>query len=224
MSNMEENAATSTQRRRSDGEQTHAAILDVAMRLASIEGLSGLTIGRLADESGISKSGLYAHFGSKERLQIETIEAAWEVFQQEVIQPAMDAPEGIARLVALGDAYLGYVERRVFPGGCFFAGLLTEFDARSGPIHDIVAEGNREWVAFQKSLITRAQELGEIDPSVDPEQLAFEAEALLEFAGYLFVLHRDTTPLERGRDAIAALLERVATDPAALARIRLRSR
>jgi AcrR family transcriptional regulator len=221
---MDADTTTSTPRRRSDGEQTHAAILEVAMRLASVEGLSGLTIGRLADESGISKSGLYAHFGSKERLQIETIDAAWEVFQREVIQPAMDAPDGIARLVALSDAYLGYVERKVFPGGCFFAGLLTEFDARSGQIHEIVAEGNREWVEFQVSLVARAQEMGEIDPAIDPEQLAFEAEALLEFAGYLFVLHHDAAHLERGRTAIHSLLERVAIDPAGLSRIRLRSR
>lgn len=210
MSNMNDEDVDKHFRRRSDGEQTHATILDEAMRLASIEGLNGLTIGRLADVAGISKSGLYAHFGSKERLQLETIEAAWQVFEREVIHPALAAPEGLARIEALCDAYVSYIERGVFPGGCFFAGLLTEFDAQPGPIHDLVADGNQQWVEFQISLISRAQELGEIDPSVDPEQLAFETEALLEFAGYLYILHRDPAKLKRGRAAAHAILDRVA--------------
>jgi AcrR family transcriptional regulator len=195
-------------RRRSDGEQTHALILEQAMRLASVEGLNSLTIGRLAEVAGISKSGLYAHFGSKECLQIETIQAAWTVFQCEVILPALKEPEGIAQLEALSETYISYVERSVFPGGCFFASLLTEFDAQPGPIHEIVATGNREWVEFQTSLIARAQELGEIDPAIDPVQLAFEVEAVLEFSTYLYVLHRDPAALERGRNAARATLQR----------------
>jgi AcrR family transcriptional regulator len=207
MSNMD--TETSRQdRRRSDGEQTHALILEQAMRLASVEGLNSLTIGRLAEVAGISKSGLYAHFGSKERLQIETIEAAWAVFQREVIMPALEEPEGIARLEALSEAYINYVERGVFPGGCFFASLLTEFDAQPGPIHEIVAAGNLEWVEFQTSLIARAQELGEINPEVDPLQLAFEVEAVLEFSTYVYILHRDPVALQRGRNAARAALQR----------------
>lgn len=119
-------------RRRSDGEHTHAAILEAAIRLASIKGMGSLTIGRLARELDVSKSGVFAHFRSKERLQKETIEAATEIYEREVLQPGLAAPDGLARLESLCEAFLSYVERNVFPGGCFFAQLLREFDAQTG--------------------------------------------------------------------------------------------
>ena len=110
--------------RRSDGDRTHTAILNTAAAMASVDGIHGLTIGRLADSLGVSKSGLYAHFGSKEALQLETIETAKLIFEREVMVPAYLAPEGLPQLESLLEAYFSYLQRGVFPGGCFFAGLV----------------------------------------------------------------------------------------------------
>jgi AcrR family transcriptional regulator len=189
-------------RRRSDGEQTHAAILDAAMRLASIEGLASLTIGRLARELGVSKSGVFAHFRSKERLQRETIAAAGEVFDREVFVPASTAPEGLPRIEALCEAYLSYVERGVFPGGCFFAHLLAEFDAPDGPIHDEVDAGQRGWLRLLEEHIVIAQRAGDLAVEVDPAQLAFDLYAPLELANYLATLFRDPSLTHRGRATV----------------------
>ena len=199
---------TDQPRRRSDGEQTHAAILDAAMRLASIEGLGSLTIGRLARELGVSKSGVFAHFKSKQRLQQETIEAATEVFEREVFAPGMAAPEGRARIEGLCESYLSYVERGVFPGGCFFAQLLAEFDAPSGPIHDEVVAGQEGWLALLEGQIEVAKREGELDPATDSAQLAFELYGPLELANYLATLNRDPSITDRGRGAVRAALGR----------------
>jgi AcrR family transcriptional regulator len=197
--------------RRSDGEQTHAAILEAAVRLASVVGLSGVTIGRLAQEVGVSKSGLYAHFGSKRGLQLEIIQAARDIFQREVVDPALAAASGRARLEALCHAYLSYVERRVFPGGCFFAGMLAEFDAQSGTLHQEVAADQREWVTLVEGLAREAQELGDLAPGVDLPQLVFELTAALEHANYYSVLFADRVVTARARQAVQAALARAAT-------------
>ena len=197
-----------TRARRSDGERTHEAILDVAARIASVEGVRGLTIGRLADATGISKSGLFAHFGSKEQLQLETIEAAGAVFEREVLEPAFEAPAGRPRMEALFAAYFSYLERRVFPGGCFFAALLADEDATSGPVHDAALAFEREWLVTFGAILREAQELGDIDADVDREQLAFELYSYLELANYHFVLFGDRAALERGRTAVGERLAR----------------
>lgn len=194
--------------RRSDGERTHAAILEVATELASVEGIDGLTIGRLADRLGVSKSGLYAHFGSKRRLQLETIEAARSIFEQEVMKPALAAPPGLGQLEALPEAYISYVERGVFPGGCFFASLLAEMDARSGEIRELVLAGERSWQEGLRQLARDAQLRGELAEDVDVGQLAFELQASLELTNYHFVLFADPQVLARGRTATAGILER----------------
>ncbi len=172
------------------------------MRLASIEGLGSLTIGRLARELDVSKSGVFAHFRSKRQLQQETIEAAREVFQREVLEPGLAAPEGLAQLESLCEAYLSYVERGVFPGGCFFAHLLAEFDAPTGPVHDEVVAIQRGWLGLLAGQIETAQRRGELSPTADAGQLAFELYAPLELANYLSTLHRDPSIVERGRDAV----------------------
>lgn len=200
--------ATEQPPRRSDGEQTHVAILETAMRLASVEGLGSLTIGRLARELGVSKSGVFAHFRSKQRLQQETIAAAGDVFQREVLEPGLDAPEGLAQLESLCEAYLSYVERGVFPGGCFFAQLLAEYDAPDGAIHEEVVVGQRGWLGLLERLVDTAQQQGELDPAADPAQLAFELYSPLELANYLSTLHRDPSIIERGRAAVRATLAR----------------
>lgn len=199
-------------RRRSDGERTHAAILEAATRLASIEGLEGLTLGRLADELEVSKSGVYAHFGSKEQLQLETIEAAQAIVEREVIAPALEAPAGLGQLEALCEAYLSYVERLVFPGGCFFASLLAEMDARTDhQLHDLARAGARQWIGLFEGMAAEAQRRGEIAADADIEQLAFELDACLELGNYYFVLFRSPEVVDRARKAVTGTLERVRT-------------
>ncbi len=197
--------------RRSDGAQTHAAILAAAMRLASIEGLGSLTVGRLARELGVSKSGVFAHFRSKQRIQQETIEAAGEVFEREVLRPGLTRAEGIARLHGLCEAYLSYIERGVFPGGCFFAQLLAEYDAQPGPVHDQVCADQRSWLSLLEGEVRTAQQHGELDPDADPAQLAFELSAPVELANYLSVLYQDPRFVERGRTAVRAVIANAAS-------------
>ena len=178
------------------------------MRLASVEGLGSLTIGRLARELDLSKSGVFAHFRSKQRLQEETVQAARDVFEREVLRPGLDAPEGLARLKSLCEAYLSYVERGVFPGGCFFAHLLAEYDAPEGPIHDQVVEIQQGWLALLEGMIRTARDQGELDPETDPGQLAFELYAALELANFLSTLFRDPRAVDRGRRAVREALRR----------------
>src|SRR6476620_5864835 len=120
-------AATDQRRLRSDGERSRQKILRAAANLATIEGLEGISIGNLAAHIGMSKSGLYAHFRSKEQLQLETVETALEIFNAEVVDPAEQVEDPLGRLRALYDNCLGHIERRVFPGGCFFVSVETEF-------------------------------------------------------------------------------------------------
>jgi AcrR family transcriptional regulator len=201
----------SERRRRSDGERTHVSILEVATRLASVEGIEGLTVGRLAEALGVSKSGVYAHFGSKHQLQLETIEAAQAIFAEEVMRPALEAPEGVRQLETLCQSYLSYIERLVFPGGCFFASLLAEMDARSGPIHDALVAGERAFIDGLEEMARAAQRRGELADDADVGQLGFELQAAIELANYHFVLFRDRRELELARRAIAGALERVRT-------------
>ena len=200
--------STDRSQRRSDGAATHAAILDAAVRIASIEGLGSLTIGRLARDLGISKSGVFAHFASKVQLQRETIQAARVVFGREVLRPTLAAPEGLRQVEAFCEAYLGYVERGVFPGGCFFAHVLAEFDAQDGPIHAEVVADQRAWRHAVGGQIDLAKRVGEIAPDVDGEQLAFELLAALDLSNFLSTLERDPSVVERGRRAVRAAIAR----------------
>ena len=198
--------------RRSDGERTHAAILEKAVQVASVEGIHGMSVGRLAEELRVSKSGLYAHFGSKAQLQIETIEAALEIFEREVMLPALAAAEGLAQLEVMLDAFFSYVERDVFPGGCFFAGLLAEEDARPGPIHDLVESLERDTVDGIAAMVVAAQSRGEVAADVEADQLAYEIYAFMELANFHFVLFRDRRVLERGRRAADRALDAARAD------------
>jgi AcrR family transcriptional regulator len=184
------------------GQLTRAAILRTAAQLATVEGLEGLSIGDLANATGLSKSGLYAHFGSKEELQLATIEAARVTFVDDIIRPGLAAPRGIARLLATCEAFLLHVERKVYPGGCFFAAAAAEVGTRRGAVHDAIAEQQRRWLELLEQQAREAQELGELDPGLDPAQLAFELEALLVAANTTFILFQDQTAFERARGAI----------------------
>src|SRR3954465_4832521 len=132
----------------SKGEKSRAAILLAAARLATTKGLQGLSIGELAAHLGMSKSGLYAHFKSKEALELATIDTAVEIFQREVLSPALAVPSGKGRLLGLVEAFLSHLRRRVFPGGCFFAATGAELAARAGPAHDRLAQIVNDWIGL----------------------------------------------------------------------------
>ena len=193
-------------KQRPKGQRTKAAILAEAARFATVEGLDGLTIGGLATAIGLSKSGLYAHFGSKEDLQLATVASARETFVAEVFVPALDAPKGAARLRAACEAFLSYIERRVFPGGCFFAVAAADVATRHGPLRDAVAAQQRDWIELLAGLARRAVDAGELDRGVDPAQLAFELNAVLVSASTTFILQGDATVLARARAAVGRLL------------------
>jgi len=198
--------ATDQRRRRSDGERSRRAILDAATALASVGGLEGLSIGRLAEHVGMSKSGLYAHFGSKQELQLATIAAAEEVFRREVTEPAEREPDGVRRILAQADAYLSYLGRRVFPGGCFFAATSAELAGREGPVADRVRELNATALSDLVDQLRVAQEAGQLGPGADPDQLAFEVDSIMLGAHSGFLLFGDPAYLERARRAIRARL------------------
>jgi AcrR family transcriptional regulator len=189
-------------RRRADGERRRQAILRGAAELATVEGLDGLSIGRLADHIGMSKSGLYAHFDSKEELQLATIDEAQDIFVREVTERAMAQPEGVARLLGLCDSFLSHLERRVFPGGCFFAAAAAEFDTHDGRVREKVRDFFDDWLRDMADLVREAQRRGEIDARADADQLAFEIDSLLLGANAGFVLFGDRTALDRARTGI----------------------
>lgn len=202
-------AATGT--RKAQGAQTRAAILESAVHIASVEGLEGLTIGRLAAELKLSKSGLFAHFGSKEELQLATVDAARAIAIREVIGPALKAPAGLPRLWNLCDLWLGYVESGVFRGGCFFAAVAAEFDSRPGPVRDRIAEIMDEWIGALRRAIVEAQNAGHVAREADPDRLAFEFNALELGANSAMQLHGCREGFTYARDAILDRLQRNAT-------------
>jgi AcrR family transcriptional regulator len=204
------------------GERTKQSILERAVDLASLEGLEGLTIGRLAEELGMSKSGLFAHFGSKEELQLATIESARERFVESVLRPALKAERGYPRLMAICRAWLAYVKQGVFPGGCFFAAASFEFDGRPGLVRDAIAGIMDGWIGSIEKAVSLAQEEGHIDPDIEPEQLAFEINALFFGANFSYQLRGDKKALERAMNAIEARFEslRIVTPTRQLRRVR----
>jgi AcrR family transcriptional regulator len=198
---------TSERRTRADGRRSRERILVAAAQLATVEGIDGLSIGKLADHIGMSKSGLFAHFGSKEELQLAAIETAEEIFVSDVMAPAMAEPPGLARLQALCDRFLSHVGRRVFPGGCFFASVAAEVDTRPGAVRERILGVAGSWFDLLVTCVADAQLRGELDPSLDPRQVAFEVDAMLSLGNALFLMDADRA-LERARQGAAAVVER----------------
>jgi AcrR family transcriptional regulator len=178
------------------GEQTRAAILDRAVDLASVEGLEGLTIGRLASDLGMSKSGLFRHFGSKQDLQLATVGAARDRFVAMVLEPASAAPDGAPRLRAMAEHYLDYLYS--FPGGCFWGATASEFDDRPGPVRDAIAASLDAWMA---ELVRQATAAG----IADPDRYAFELYAVVMAANARWRLTGDRRAFELARAALARL-------------------
>ena len=189
------------------GERTREAILDVAARLATEEGLEPLSIGRLAEATELSKSGLFAHFGSKEELQLATVEHAAQIFRAEVIDPARAAPQGLPRVWALLDHMLGYTERQVFPGGCFFAAASFEFNRRPGRVRDRIEEMMRSWRSYLERAVARAQEAGELDSALEAREIAFQLDAFAQAANAQYQLFGDARVFDEARRAVRERLE-----------------
>lgn len=206
------------------GERSRRAILNAAASLATTHGLHGLSIGDLAGHLNMSKSGLYAHFKSKEELELATIDVAAEIFEREVLAPATSGPPGVPRVRALAAEFLDHLERRVFPGGCFFAAVASELDTRPGPTRDRVAKVLTDWMALLIRCLEDAKATGQIDPKTDIPQAAFEANSMLTAANFMFVMSNDPTPLARARKGIDRLLERLATKETRSARGRVHVR
>jgi AcrR family transcriptional regulator len=206
-----ENVASkkSVRRRRADGERSREAILVAAAKLATIRGLEGMSLGELATELGISKSGLFAHFGSKEELELATIETAERIFTKEVVEPVLAAGRGLARLRTLIDATLSYLERRVFPGGCFFVAVAAELAARRGRTRDRVRAFIASWMQLIERCLHEARDLGEIEPTTDIAQTAFEVRAALTAANTAFVMDPGKRVLDMAREGAKHVIERV---------------
>jgi AcrR family transcriptional regulator len=178
------------------GSETRASILDRAVDLASVEGLEGLTIGRLAAELRMSKSGLFAHFGSKQGLQLATVEAAALRFRAAVIEPALEAPDGASRLRALGERYLEHLD--LYSGGCFWGATSAEYDDRPGPVRDAVAGALDAWLGE----LERQARIAGVE---QPERFAFELYAVIMGANARYRLSSDPKVFEYARAALARL-------------------
>ena len=197
--------------RRQRGDRTKRAILAKAVDLASVDGLEGLSIGRLATELGVSKSGLFAHFGSKQELQLETVQAASELFAEHVWEPVAELDPGIVQLGALMESWLRYFRDDVFSGGCFFSNAYHEFDARPGPVRDAIATQKRRWMGAIVHHAKVAARRGQLKAGTDLEQLAFELDAVGSLANSLWQLERDEQAFGRAQTAIRSRLHGSAT-------------
>ncbi|MEU1957168.1 TetR/AcrR family transcriptional regulator [Nocardia rhamnosiphila] len=167
-----------TDQRLVKGARSRAAIARRAADVASVEGLAGVSLGRLAADLGISKSGIATLFKTKEALQLAAIRAGRDVFVEQIITPALRVPRGLPRVRMLVERWLGYITDPVFPGGCFRAAVLAEFDSRPGPVRDAVAADHEDWMTFLTEEIRKAQELGELTGR-NAAALAFEIDAIV---------------------------------------------
>ncbi len=189
------------------GERTRAAILDEALRLVSKSGLDGLTIGTLADATGMSKSGLFAHFGSREDLLLAVLDHGQQEFIEVVLKPALGKPRGVPRLKAMFVNWLDWTESADLPGGCPMIGGASEYDDKPGQVRDMLASGQRAWIDTLKRAARQAVEEGQLPASADPEQLAFE------MFGIALVVHHHRRLLgyTKARARALAALERLIT-------------
>jgi AcrR family transcriptional regulator len=191
-----------TRKLRADGERTREAIVRAAVSLATVDGLEGLSIGNLASALDMSKSGIYAHFGSKQELQLATVEEAGRIFHAEVIEPALAAEPGLAQLVAVCDAFFDHLTRRTFPGGCFFARAVLEMGTRPGPVKEHIAAFQAGFTEQIRTFIVTALELHQLPADEDPDALTFELNGIILAANTSFVLRGDPAGLDMARGIV----------------------
>jgi len=201
-------AGQTVRKPRDDGLKSRQAILDTAARLATTHGLEGLSIGELAQHIGMSKSGLYAHFKSKEELELATIDAAAEIFANDVIRRVPDSARGVARVMALSEAFFQHLARRVFPGGCFFATVAAQLAPRPGRARDRVSQLQEEWFGQFIAALRQACDDGEIQADTDLDQLAFEITAMLFRANFAWIMTENERALNQARIGIRGVLGR----------------
>ncbi|WP_280727751.1 TetR/AcrR family transcriptional regulator [Kitasatospora sp. MAA4] len=198
------------------GNETRRLVLGRAAEIASVEGLAGLSLGRLATELELSKSGVFALFGSKEELQLATVRAAQRIYLDQVVEPVLELPAGVGRLWQLCLRWLEYSRTRVFAGGCFFYAVGAEFDAQPGRVRDALAAGSRAWHRTVLDFLESALAAGELHPDADLEQLTFELVSFLEYANAMSLLHDDEAVYARARRSVLLLLRSEAADESLL--------
>lgn len=199
---------------RVDGVRTREAVLLAAARAASLHGFDGISFGALAKELGLSKSSLFAHFGSKEEMEIATIAEAERIFGETVVARVRSAPPGIARLRTIRDAFFDHVRSGVFPGGCFFAAVAAGIVARPGRVRERLLGCISDWKALLGACLDEARDLGEIDARSDLSQMAFELQAMLQAGNQTFVLTHDPGAFERAGAGVEEIIRRAAPRPA----------
>jgi AcrR family transcriptional regulator len=198
-----------------EARDTRERIVSRALRIASTDGLEGVTIGRLADSLELSKSGVLNHFRTKELLQLAVIEAAGEVFRREVWEPARGEKAGLRRLLAIEHRWLALLGGPSWPGGCFWTAAAAEFDDRYGPVRDAVAEAIDQFDRAMRRQVGHAIDAGELPPETDPEQIVFELRGVVMVANQQLRLYGDSAAIGRARVAIDRILTpRAAPQPA----------
>ncbi len=197
--------------RKTKGMGTRERILRRAVQLASVEGLDGVTVGRLASALGLSKAGLFAHFGSKEALQLALLDEARRMFEERVVRPANDSPEGLPRLMTLQSNWIDHLRDGTFRGGCFFASTSAEFDGRPGPVRARIAAVAGRWRDLLEGEARRARDLGHLEPHTSPTRLAFLLHAITLETNWAFQLLRDEDCFDRAREASETCLRSAAT-------------
>jgi len=191
-------------------------VLDCGVSLASVEGLDGLSLARLAQTLGVSKSGLFAHWPDKQRLQLAIVEHARQQWVEEIVRPAMNASEGLRRLWGLHERRMAFYEAGTLPGGCFFAAVAPELDDRPGPVQEAVAKANDDWMDLLERVAAQAVELGEMRRDADIGRLAFEIQALGEAVVVHSHLLRRGNSYAYARGSVLDRLRSLATDPSIL--------
>jgi AcrR family transcriptional regulator len=186
---------------------TRQNIVETAVGIASTDGLEGLTFGRLADDIGMSKSGLVGHFSSKEGLQLAVLEEAIARFRAEVWGTASGEAPGLPRLRAATEAWISYLEREIFPGGCFLSAATMELDDRPGPCRDVLMNSMERWLEVLTADAREAQRAGDLPEDPAAEQLVFEIHGLILSANWSHQLVHDANAFERARAAVARLLD-----------------
>ena len=189
-----------------EASRTREAIVAEVVSRASVEGLEGITIGTVADGLGMSKAGVVGPFGSKRELQLAALEGAIEIFRAEVWERAAASSPGLDRLRAIAEHWISYLERDVFPGGCFLTAAAAEFDGRPGRVRDAVSATLRRWGAVLEAEARTAIEHGDLDPGTDPAQVAFELNAIAMAVNQARQLRADPDAGRRGRIAMARAL------------------
>ena len=193
---------SSDRKQRTDGVRTREAIVREAVSLATVDGLEGLSIGNLAHALDMSKSGIYAHFGSKQDLQLATVDEAARIFHSEVIEPALASSAGLDQVVAVCDAFFDHLGRRTFPGGCFFAGAVLEMGTRPGPVKEQIAEFQTGFTGVIRQFVVTAIERHQLPDDEDPDALAFELNGIILATNAHFVIHQDPTVLEMAKQVV----------------------